>query len=132
MKPFFKKYNPYRSIVFKHLLFWICVFLYFMLSSNVSDFEAGYLQLFHSTCKIIIPQIITAYTCLYLLVPKFLNEKRNYLFIFWLIILLILMFVFYVTLHMYLYEPKYIEYYNDIAKKYAEDSFWERLTYLFF
>ena len=39
------------------------------------------------------------------------------------------MFVLYVTLHMYLYEPKYIEYYNDIAKKYAEDSFWERLTY---
>ena len=44
MKPFFKKkYNPNRSIVFKHLLFWICVFLYFILSINVSDFEAGYI-----------------------------------------------------------------------------------------
>ncbi|WP_171974468.1 sensor histidine kinase [Cellulophaga omnivescoria] len=29
---------------------------------------------------------------------------------------------------MYLYEPKYIEYYNDIAKKYAEDSFWKRFS----
>ncbi|SMG29019.1 Histidine kinase [Marivirga sericea] len=100
-----------------------------MFSSNVSNFEAGYIQLFHSTCKIIIPQIITAYASLYLLVPKFLNEKKIYIFIFWLIVLLITMFVLYVALHMYLYEPKYIEYYDDLAKKYAKDSFWERLSY---
>ncbi|GGX02824.1 histidine kinase [Aquimarina muelleri] len=99
-----------------------------MLSSNVTNFEAGYIQLFHSTCKIIIPQIITAYVCLFILIPKFLNTKKTILFIFWLIILLVTMFVLYVTIHMYFYEPKYVQYYNEIAKKYAEDPFLKRLS----
>ncbi|MCX2765064.1 sensor histidine kinase [Aquimarina muelleri] len=38
------------------------------------------------------------------------------------------MFVLYVTIHMYFYEPKYVQYYNEIAKKYAEDPFLKRLS----
>ena len=114
--------------VFKHLFFWICVFLYFMFTSDITFFEAGYVQLFHSTCKIVIPQIITAYVCLFVLVPKFLNTKKTVLFIILLVVLLLVMYALYLVLHMYFYEPKYYQYYSDIEKYYAERTFWERLS----
>lgn len=112
----------------KHIIFWVSVFLYFMFTSDLTHFEAGYIQLFHSTCKIVIPQIITAYICLFVLVPKFLNTKKTALFIVWLAILLVTMFALYIVLHMYFYEPKYYQFYNEAAKKYAEESYWERIT----
>ncbi len=124
------KYNIISITFLKHVLFWVCVFLYFMFTSDITYFEGGYIQLFHSTCKIVIPQIITAYVCLFVLVPRFLNKKKTVLFLVWLVILLIVMFVLYTALHMYLYEPKYYQFYSDIAKEYAEYTFWERLTNL--
>jgi sensor histidine kinase YesM len=99
-----------------------------MLTSDLTYYEAGYTQLFHSTFKIIIPQIITAYVCLSVLVPKFLNTKKLTLFTIWLIVLLALEFVVYQALNMYLYEPKYYEYYSDLAKEYAKYPFWKRIT----
>jgi len=122
------KYSILSTIAFKHLLFWVCVFLYFMFSSNIVNFPEGYKQLFHSTCKIVIPQIITAYVCLFVLVPRFLNNKKIVLFTFWLLILLIIMFALYIVIHMYFYEPKYYQFYSEIEKKYAEESYWERFT----
>lgn len=99
-----------------------------MLTSNKSFFEAGYIQMFHSTCKIIIPQIITAYVSLYVLVPKFLNTKKTVSFIFWMLILLIAAFVLYQVIHTYFYEVRYYEYYSETSKMYAEATFVERLT----
>ncbi len=122
------KYNIISATLFKHVLFWVCVFLYFMFTSDLTYFKSGYIQLFHSTCKIVIPQIITAYICLFVLVPRFLNTKRLTLFLVWLVILLIAMFVLYTALHMYFYEPKYYQFYSDIEKEYAERTFWERVT----
>ena len=124
------KYNIVSVTFFKHVLFWVCVLLYFMFTADLTYFEAGYIQLFHSTCKIVIPQIITAYVCLFVLVPRFLNTKKIILFLVWLVALLIAIFALYNVLHMYFYEPKYYEFYNDIAKKYAELPFWKRLTNL--
>lgn len=122
------KYHFLSFTFFKHILFWLGVFFYFMFSSNITNYEGGYIQLFHTTSKIIIPQIITAYVCLYVLIPRFLNTKKTVLFIFWLAILLIVMFALYVLIHMYFYEPKYIQFYNEIELKYASASYWERLT----
>ncbi len=122
------KYNIVSATFLKHVLFWVCVLLYFMFTSDLTYYEAGYIQLFHATCKIVIPQIITAYICLFVLVPRFLNEKKITSFLVWLIILLVAMFLFYTALHMYFYEPKYYQFYSDIAKKYAERPFWVRFT----
>ncbi len=121
-------YHFSNATFFKHIIFWVCVFLYFMFTSDLTYFEAGYIQLFHSTCKILILQIITAYVCLYLLVPKFLNTKKTVLFVLWLVILLTSMFALYIVMHMYFYEPKYYEFYSEVSKKYAEESYWERIT----
>ncbi|CAM1353602.1 putative two-component system sensor protein, no kinase domain [Tenacibaculum halocynthiae] len=124
---FKNKYLFSSTVFFKHILFWLCVLFYFMFSSNITNFGGGYIQLFHSTLKILIPQIITAYTCLFVLVPRFLNTKKTTLFIIWVVLLLIFMYGFYLFLHMFLYEPKYIQFYNEIAKKYAEETYFERL-----
>ncbi|BAO75799.1 sensor histidine kinase [Winogradskyella sp. PG-2] len=121
-------YHFFNATFFKHTIFWLGVFLYFIVTSDLTYFEAGYIQLFHSTCKILIPQIITAYVCLFVLVPKFLNTKKTALFALWLIILLVVVFSLYIVLHMYLYEPKYYQFFNETTKKYAEESYWERIT----
>ncbi len=122
------KYSLFNASVFKHILFWVGVFLYFLLTASMSYYPTGYLQLFYSSCKIVIPQIIVSYVCLYVLVPLFLNKKKTAHFIFWLVILLLAAFVLYVSLHMYFYEPKYYQYFNDAGKLYAEKPFWERLA----
>lgn len=124
------KNSIFNASVFKHILFWVCVFLYYMFTSDITFYKAGYLQLFHSTCKIVIPQIITAYVCLFVLVPRFLNTKKTAKLLVWLVILLIAMFVLYQALHMYVYEPKYYQYYSDISKEYAKGTFWERVVNL--
>lgn len=122
------KDSIFSASILKHILFWICVFLYFMFSSNIINFPEGYTQLFHSTCKILIPQIITAYVVLYLLVPKFLNKKKIGLFIFWLAILLLAAYLLYLCMHIYFYEPKYYKYYSESLKLYAEKPFWQRFA----
>lgn len=122
------KYSIFNVSVFKHILFWLGVLLYFMLTSSMSYYPTGYLQLFYSTCKIVIPQIIVSYVSIYVLVPLFLNKKKTTLFIFWLIVLLLSAFVLYVGLHKYLYEPKYYPYFNNAGKSYAQKTFIERLS----
>ncbi len=123
------KYQFFSSTVFKHVLFWVSVFAFFMFTSDITEFPGGYIQSFHSACKIVLPQVITAYVCLFVLVPEFLETKKITLFIFWFIILLIAMYMLFVFVNMYFYEPKYIQFYNDTAKEYANKSYFERLSY---
>ena len=118
----------FKAVAFKHILFWFCVFMYFMFSSNIINFPEGYLQLFYSTSKIVIPQILTAYICLFILVPKFLNKKKLVPFILWLLVVLVLGYMLYLSMHMFWYEPKYYKYFSESAKLYAEKNFWERFT----
>ena len=127
MGTYSNNYSVLSNSWLKHSLFWACVFLYFMFSVNVNNYEEGYSQLFRSTIKIVIPQLVTAYVLLYVLIPRFLNTKRIKLFIFWLFVLLLASLILYITLHINFYEPKYSKYYNDILKEYATKSFWERV-----
>ncbi len=122
-----KKHPISNSVIIKNIFFWICIFLYFMFSVNINNYGAGHIQLFHSTLKIVSIQIITTYVCIYVLIPKFLNTKKTFLFIFWLAVLLFSMFALYSAINIYLFEPKYIEYYTEIAKFYAQKTFSERI-----
>lgn len=114
---------PSISIV----LFWVCVLLYFMISSNIQNYAGGYPHLFFSTAKIVIFQIIAAYVCIEILIPKFLNKKRTKAFVFWLIVLLILLFIGYNIVQLYLYQPAFIQYYSERALEYAKDPLLIRL-----
>ena len=101
------KHTFFSSTFLRNLLFWLCIFLYFMFSLNVANYEKGYPQLFFATSKTLIPQLVTAFVCLKILVPRYLNTKKPVLFAFWLLILLFAMFAFYLIILMYFYEPTY-------------------------
>lgn len=110
------------------VFFWICVLLYFMFSSNIENFGGGYYQLFFSTLKIVSFQLITAYVCIKILIPKYLDTRRIDLFTLWVIVLQVISYIGYVAVHLFLYQPRFIQYYNDLQLHYADVPFIERIT----
>ncbi|WP_062058253.1 sensor histidine kinase [Aquimarina longa] len=116
--------NTYRFLYtpfFKHILFWIAIFSYFIITANIS-FYSGYKQLFESNGILISLQILTAYIVMYVLVPRFLNKNKIVQFIFWLFILLVMMYALYNFIKIYYYDPKYVAFYSLTAKEYAKKS----------
>lgn len=115
--------------ILRHVLFWVVVYLYFVLSvSNVGSY-ASYRHIFESYGIIVLAQIITAYTCMYVLIPKFLNRKKTGLFVFWMFILLISVYAFYQAVKMFYFDVEYFDSYNEIQRNYAVESYGKRLTY---
>ncbi|PKV51304.1 histidine kinase [Aquimarina sp. MAR_2010_214] len=110
----------------RHILFWLCVFSYFTLSVNIDNY-ISYRELIDYSISFIVLQIITAYTCIYILVPHFLNKGKKISFVLLVLILLICMYILFILCKMYYFESKYIEFYSDEAKKYTEYSFLKRL-----
>ncbi len=110
----------------RHLIFWIVIFLYFTLSANML-YYSGYKQLFETHAVIVGIQSLVAYTCVDFLVPRFLNKKQTFLFCFFLVLLLISVYVVYITFRVYYLDVNYAEYYTPIAKEYIQLSFIDRL-----
>ncbi len=110
----------------KHLLFWIGVLAYFVFTANIEVYT-GYLQVIEFNIMVVFTQIITAYTCIYVLIPRFLDKKKISLFMIWLLILLIVMFAIYTLFKTYYYDPKYYNSFSEIAKFYAQKDFWYRI-----
>ncbi|MDC8004255.1 histidine kinase [Aureisphaera galaxeae] len=110
----------------QHLLFWVCVFTYFIITSSMVFFR-DYKHLTESTFTIIVPQIILAYVLLDFLIPKFLNQKKYALFIASTLFTLIIIFMCYVAVRQYYFDVEYIDTYNEIAKGFALRSYGERL-----
>ncbi len=121
------QYHFFNKPLFKHLLFWLGVFLYFVFYMNIANYS-GYRQLFEFSITIVSLQIVTTYISIYYLIPHFLNRKKTFLFIFWLLILLIAMYALYLVFKSYYYDPKYFEYFSPILKEQARQSFRERFT----
>jgi len=111
----------------KHILFWICVLLYFVLTTNY-DYYSGYRQILDFNVMVIVTQAITAYTCLYILIPRFLNKRKYILFAISVLVLLLVMFAIYNFFKVWYYDPKYYETYNESGKFYARESFLTRFS----
>lgn len=111
----------------KHILFWLSIFLYFVLTTNMEYYGGGYMQVLEIYIIIVGIQIITAYTFLNILVPKFLNTKKTTQFVFSSLLLLISSFTLYVTVKVYYFDPKYFEFYSEQTQKYASQSYIDRL-----
>ncbi len=119
----------FENPVIKHLLFWIAVYLYFVLSvTNIRSY-GGYQYVFELYGLIVLAQIITAYVCIYILMPKFLNRKKTGLFVFWMLILLLSVFALYQAVKMHYFDVAYYDTYNEAQKNYAVESYWKRLSY---
>lgn len=113
---------------FGHAFFWTVVFLYFVLSVSNLSFYASYRHLLESYGIIVVVQMIMAYICIYVLVPRFLERKKIGLFIFWMLILFMTVFTFYQAVKMLYFDVKYFEFYGEVQKKFAAEPFLKRFT----
>ncbi len=114
-----------KGPVWSHFIFWLCVFLYFFFTINIAGYYT-YQQNFESAAIIIVLQLITAYTCLYFLIPFFFTKKKYIQFTILLAILLVSMFAIYTCFKAFYYDPSHIVHYNVIELEKASLSFWER------
>lgn len=77
---------------------------------------------------VVFTQIVTAYTTIYMLIPRFLNKKKTVLFVGWMLILLMAMFVLYNLFKIHYYDATYYETYSDLGKIYAQEPLLKRLS----
>lgn len=116
----FKTYLK-TSILFKLILFWIGVFLYFILATDLENYS-GYKELIECSLFFVFFQIVTAYICLSYLVPTFFDKGRTSLFVLSIIMLMIIIFLLYTLYKVYYYDAKYhlesISYSNELFKTY--------------
>jgi sensor histidine kinase YesM len=100
-----KRIHIFLSIsAVKHVLFWIGVFSYFIITTDLK-FYNNYEQLIVDKTIIVAMQIITAYTCIYVLIPKFLVPKRNILFIISILLLVASVYTLFVYIQEYHFRP---------------------------
>ncbi len=126
-----KKLTTYWNHPFvRHLLFWSIVLLYFVLSVSNTGLYASYRHLFEYYGIIVIAQMITAYTIIYILVPKFLDRKRTFLFVLWALVLLLAVFTLYQLVKFVYFDVVYFDSLNEAQRRYAVEPLWKRFTYL--
>lgn len=111
--------------IYKHLLFWLAVFLFYTTSAR---------ERFNNTEELIVTyffhvlfQMFIAYVVLYFIVPQYKKNKRISQVI---IIGIVLFFVtnfMYVSVRMFLLEPAYPDCYTTFIERYGNLTFWERI-----
>ncbi len=109
----------------QHLLFWIGIFSYFMVTSSMV-FYRDYTHLVQSTLTLMVPQIVLAYLLLEVLVPKFLYRRRYIPFSVCLLGAILLLLLGYLFVRKSFFDVVYFDTYNELAKKYARLSIGER------
>lgn len=103
----FKKIHTFFSLpLFKHLLFWTGVFSYYIITVDISYF-GSYQQAIEVRAILVFMQIITAYTCLYFLIPRYLTPKKNFQLAIGLVLLLAAVYTCFVGIMEFYYQPKY-------------------------
>lgn len=124
-----KKISTFFSIPgVKHFLFWIGVYAYFVSTVNMT-YYSGYNEVIEHYAIYVLCQIIVAYACLYLLIPRFLTPKKHIKFAVSLLSLLAVVFVVFVGFHEYYHLPKYFV--SDENTIYDSNTiFWEKLLNL--
>ncbi|MEL6558217.1 MAG: histidine kinase [Bacteroidota bacterium] len=117
----------FQNQVLRHVLFWAGILIYFVSTASMSVYS-NYVQVLEFNLMVVFTQIITAYTCLYFLIPKYLNQKKFVWFSVYLILLLYSMFVIYSAFKLVYYDPKYYEVFSEAGKIYAQERLVERIS----
>ncbi|AXT20406.1 hypothetical protein D7030_04605 [Flavobacteriaceae bacterium AU392] len=116
--------------ILRHLLFWLVVYGYFVLSVNDTNvFFADYKHILKFYGLLVFTQIIIAYTCIYVLLPRFLNRKKTILFIFWMFISLYMVYTFDQSIRVFYFDVEYYSFYDEKHRGLAVVPFWDRLTH---
>ncbi len=118
--------SKFNTPFLKHLLFWGIVFSFHTITAH----WAFYRTLQHTLEVYAIMtslQVIVAYVTIYVLVPKFLDKKKNIIFGLSLLILLILVVTGYHTARYYYLEPTYPQSYATYLQDFGHSTVWERV-----
>jgi len=122
-----KKTSTFFNIpLIRHFLFWIAVFVYFIITTEIK-YYSNYQEAIASKSILISIQIITAYSCLLVLIPRYLIAKKNIQFGFGLLVLLVCVYVFFIYIMEFYYQPKYFEGIGALTEYDSVKGFWERL-----
>ncbi|SEB39272.1 Histidine kinase [Tenacibaculum sp. MAR_2009_124] len=122
-----KAFFNYNSSKFRLTIFWVCFFLYYYLTSDITYYEAGYIQMFESVFIIIFAKFILATITLNILVPNFLEKDKPVHFVLWLVLVLFLVYVLYFLARSSYYETKYFDYYPLIKQELFQIPFVNRI-----
>lgn len=111
----------------RYALFWVCIFLYFFLTTDIIYYNAGYIQMFESILLIVIGQFMTAHITLFILAPKFLDKNKLLHFFCWLFATLVVVFAIYVSIRSCYYNTKYLAFFPERKLKYITQPLLEQL-----
>lgn len=92
--------------VVQHLLFWLGIFAYFIITIEVQYFNS-YGQAIEARSILVLMQVFTAYACLYFLIPRYLIPKKHIAFALGLLLLLVISYTLFVFIMEFCYNPKY-------------------------
>ncbi len=119
--------NTIKISLVKHVLFWIGIFTYFIITSDI-EYYSSYEQLIIDRAIIVFMQIITAYSCIYFLVPKFLVPKKNIQFIVGILFLLATVYSLFVYIQEFHFRPRFL---NNNGTDSTFDSLQQFYHYIF-
>ncbi len=115
----------FKNPIVNHILFWLGIYAYFVGTVNFNYYK-DYGEVLSHFAIYIICQIIVAYMCLHVLIPRFLLSGKNIQFLISLLLLLASVFVLFVGYHEYYHLPKYFDSENNIPYD-SYGIFWEKL-----
>ncbi len=121
-----KKSTVFSFPIVRHVLFWAVVFVYFIITTEMEYFRS-YLEAIESRTLLISIQIITAYSCLYILIPQYLTTKKNVQFGFGSLLLLVIVYTLFVYIMEFYYQPKYFESGETVAIYDSSKGFWNHI-----
>ncbi len=103
----FKNIKSFFSIsLVKHVLFWLGILTYFIITTNIK-YYTNYEELIADRAILVFMQIITAYGCVYFLIPTFLTPKKNIQFILGTWLLVTSVYVLFVYIQEFHFRPIY-------------------------
>ena len=108
---------------FKHALFWLIVYTYFILTLDIEYF-GSYKEAIESKTILIFIQIVIAYPCLYLLIPRYLIPKKHLRFSIGLLLLLVVAYMILTCIMEFYYQPKYFVSTGTLTKYDSIKGFW--------
>ncbi|WP_196894347.1 sensor histidine kinase [Aureivirga marina] len=117
----------FQITIVKHILFWIGIIAYFFFTVEMKYFT-GLQEVFETRIIIILMQIMFAYSLLLILVPKFLIPKKYFLFTIGVILMLMLAYFTFVTVHEFYFQPKYWKLKGNETEYKSVKSFWFYIT----
>jgi sensor histidine kinase YesM len=97
----------FSILLVKHVLFWIGIFSYFIITTDIK-YYSNYEELIADKAILIFMQIITAYGCIYFLIPTFLTPKKIIQFIIGTLLLVLSVYVLFVYIQEFHFRPKYL------------------------